>query len=208
MPTAPNGACSGSLGCQFNAGCTCHGCCMAFWSCVDGIFKQTDFNDGCGQGPPCEDGGAGTSGMDGSGGDGGRGGSSGVAGVGGSHGGTGGGMAGAGGAPITSCPAARPVAATMCSGALDCYFDQRCTCRGCCFDHWSCVNGAFASRGYDDGCVAGSPCPDAGAVCTFGADQTCNDNPILSSIHGHCTDAGTCACTFDAGTNPDSGRCL
>src|SRR3954453_12873707 len=39
MPAAPNGACSGSLGCQFNAGCTCHGCCTAFWSCVDGIFK-------------------------------------------------------------------------------------------------------------------------------------------------------------------------
>lgn len=119
-----NVACTGTFSCQFNAGCTCHGCCTAFWRCVDGVFKQTDFNDVCGQGAPCPDGGAGTSGGAGSGGAGGGGGTS------------------------------------------------------------------------------------SAARCTFGADQSCNDNPAISSIHGHCTDAGTCVCTFDAGANPDSGRCL
>jgi hypothetical protein len=80
--------CKGSFGCEFMAGCTCHGCCAAFWGCVDGVFKQTDFNDGCVQGPPCGDGGAG--------GGGGNGGGS-AAGGGGGNGGVGGGSGGSGG---------------------------------------------------------------------------------------------------------------
>lgn len=32
------------------------------------------------------------------------------------------------------------------------------------------------------------------APCTFGADQTCNADPTVSSIHGRCTEAGTCVC--------------
>src|SRR5262245_49560954 len=50
--------CLGSFACQYETGCTCHGCCSAFWMCVAGTFQQTSFNDTCGQGPPCEDGGA------------------------------------------------------------------------------------------------------------------------------------------------------
>ena len=58
--------------------------------------------------------------------------------------------------------------------------------------------------GTDAGSDAGS---DAATVCTPSTDQTCNDNPIWSSIHGRCADTGVCLCN-DAGTNPDSGRCL
>jgi hypothetical protein len=43
-------------------------------------------------------------------------------------------------------------------------------------------------------------------VCTPGQDQTCNENPALSSIHGHCTDAATCTCSI-GGLNPATGRC-
>jgi hypothetical protein len=79
------------------------------------------------------------------------------------------------------------------------------------------MDGSIVYWGSSDGCYNVFPC-DAGttsgtggtggsATCTFGADQTCNDNPILSSIRGHCTDAGVCECDGNAGTNPDSGRC-
>jgi hypothetical protein len=49
-------------------------------------------------------------------------------------------------------------------------------------------------------------CPDP--ICTVGADQTCNDNLAISSLHGHCTDIGTCVCNVGAGINPATGRCL
>ena len=48
---------------------------------------------------------------------------------------------------------------------------------------------------------------DAAPICTPGQDQTCNDNPILSSLHGHCTDERTCVCKNDAAPNTTSGRC-
>jgi hypothetical protein len=41
----------------------------------------------------------------------------------------------------------------------------------------------------DRGCV-GIP-----GVCTPGADQTCNDNPAFSSIHGTCQSDGSCVCS-------------
>jgi hypothetical protein len=44
-------------------------------------------------------------------------------------------------------------------------------------------------------------------ACSPGMDQTCNDNPILSSIHGACQPDGSCVCgTW--GKNPETGRCL
>jgi len=45
-------------------------------------------------------------------------------------------------------------------------------------------------------------------VCTYGMDQTCNDNPIISSIHGVCNPDGTCLCAGGWAINPQSGRCL
>ena len=150
--------------------------------------------------------------------------------------GTGGGAAGTGGgAPITSCPA-EAVSETPCTGTFRCEYDFARTCHGRCYSHYVCINGTLMYTGANDGCLQ-MPCPDGGAgsggpsvagnggtggrggaggtgadastaaVCTFGADQTCNDDPRVSSIHGRCTEAGACVCG-DAGTNPDSGRCL
>jgi hypothetical protein len=45
------------------------------------------------------------------------------------------------------------------------------------------------------------------AVCTFGADQTCNDDPLLSSIHGTCNQDGTCTCQPGFKPSSTSGRC-
>lgn len=40
------------------------------------------------------------------------------------------------------------------------------------------------------------------APCTFGADQTCNADPTVSSIHGRCTELGTCVCKAPAVLSP------
>jgi hypothetical protein len=40
------------------------------------------------------------------------------------------------------------------------------------------------------------------APCTFGADQTCNADPAVSSIHGRCTEVGTCVCKAPAVLTP------
>jgi len=129
---------------------------------------------------------------------------------------------GAGGAGNTACPSARPSIGAACTFTSGCAYQDICRCGICCQVLLGCTNGAVTMKGYDDGCVVVT-CTDGGAgtsgaggtagaggaaaVCTPGADQSCNDNPAWSSIHGHCTDAGACACS-DAGTNPDSGRCL
>jgi hypothetical protein len=104
-----------------------------------------------------------------------------------------------------------------CTGTLICNYNDACNCNGCCQSTFRCMNDRLVFLGSDDGCFQ-RPCPqDAGqpdtgvdattAACTFGQDQTCNDNPIWSAIYGRCTDAGACECS-DAGMNPDSGRCL
>lgn len=45
-------------------------------------------------------------------------------------------------------------------------------------------------------------------VCTFGMDQTCNDNPIVSSLHGKCNEDGTCTCYEGFEKNQQTGRCM
>jgi hypothetical protein len=47
-------------------------------------------------------------------------------------------------------------------------------------------------------------------VCTYGMDQTCNDNPIISSIQGTCNPDGTCSCTsgWPVTVNAQTGKCL
>jgi len=45
------------------------------------------------------------------------------------------------------------------------------------------------------------------AVCQPGADQTCNDSPYISSIHGTCQPDGTCTCSGTFEKNPATGRC-
>jgi len=44
------------------------------------------------------------------------------------------------------------------------------------------------------------------AACTFGADQTCNEDPRVSSIWGRCTEHGTCECNAGFELGP-SGYC-
>lgn len=47
-----------------------------------------------------------------------------------------------------------------------------------------------------------------GAVCELGRDQTCNDNPEISSLHGRCLPNGTCQCNDGIEKNPETERCL
>jgi hypothetical protein len=156
-PMAPI-ACSGSFGCRFTTFCTCHGCCSSGWRCIDGIFGSSglDYNDGCFQGPPCPDGGAGSGGTaTGSGGSGsGVGGGSGGVGQAGTGGSAAGGTTGAGGGtPFTSCPASRPVVGSPCDGSFSCYFQEWCRCGFCCQSYYLCANGSIELLGVKDACI-------------------------------------------------------
>lgn len=55
--------------------------------------------------------------------------------------------------------------------------------------------------------LPGYGCVGPGSTCTVGMDQTCNDNPVFSSIHGHCVAGGGCVCGT-TGMSPTSGKCL
>jgi len=43
--------------------------------------------------------------------------------------------------------------------------------------------------------------------CTPGADQTCNDSLLTSSLHGHCLDDLTCVCGSGFSLNAATGKC-
>jgi hypothetical protein len=58
-----------------------------------------------------------------------------------------------------------------------------------------------------DGGAASSDGGSARAGCTFGADQTCNDDLTVSSLWGHCEPDGTCTCAATRAINPATGRC-
>jgi hypothetical protein len=45
-------------------------------------------------------------------------------------------------------------------------------------------------------------------VCEPGRDQTCNDDPAISSLHGTCKPDGSCECIEGVAKNPATGRCL
>ncbi|MEO8878635.1 MAG: hypothetical protein ABI461_23800 [Polyangiaceae bacterium] len=51
-----------------------------------------------------------------------------------------------------------------------------------------------------------TPAAPAARTCTVGQDQTCNENPAMSSLHGKCSTAGTCECITPF-TKASSGRC-
>lgn len=51
-----------------------------------------------------------------------------------------------------------------------------------------------------------SPPSGKRAPCTLGADQTCNEDPRVSSIWGRCTEHGTCECKAGFELGP-SGYC-
>lgn len=48
---------------------------------------------------------------------------------------------------------------------------------------------------------------DAAGVCTFGKNQTCNDDSWASWVAGTCQSDGTCVCASGYVMNPSSGRC-
>jgi len=48
---------------------------------------------------------------------------------------------------------------------------------------------------------------DAAMVCKPGSDQSCNDDPTISSLHGHCTSDGICMCNSTFAKNPATGLC-
>ena len=52
---------------------------------------------------------------------------------------------------------------------------------------------------------AGSSAPRG--ACTFGADQTCNDDPEVSSVNGTCNQDGTCTCRPGYRLSATTGRC-
>jgi hypothetical protein len=45
------------------------------------------------------------------------------------------------------------------------------------------------------------------APCTYGADQTCNDDPTISSLWGTCTQFGVCECKPGFELSPETKRC-
>lgn len=59
------------------------------------------------------------------------------------------------------------------------------------------------------GCAPRTPprARSAHPPCTFGADQTCNDDPTISSLWGRCTEQLTCECKAGLEINPETGRC-
>ena len=62
-----------------------------------------------------------------------------------------------------------------------------------------CTDGACFMPGL--GCTGGT-------ACTPGQDQTCNDNPAISSLHGTCLASGICKCDPSFVKSPASGRCI
>ncbi|HET6146917.1 MAG TPA: hypothetical protein VFH68_05255 [Polyangia bacterium] len=163
---------------------------------------------------------------------GGRPGIGGFPGTGGSFSGVGGFINGAGG---SSAGCAQAATQTACDANPSCYsvfidpHDCACAPIGCCARFHHCAEGARGAQCYGgvscalaspfcegpyvvsyrndcfEGCVNSMDCAPA---CTPGADQTCNDNPIVSALHGHCTATGTCQCASTYVLNPNTGRCL
>lgn len=50
-------------------------------------------------------------------------------------------------------------------------------------------------------------CSIAACSCIPGANQTCNDVPTVSSLHGTCQPDGTCTCRLGVEKNLATGRC-
>jgi hypothetical protein len=83
--------------------------------------------------------------------------------------------------------------------------------------HGTCVQITVRSAGvvgmqYYSGPGGGRWLPHTGEICgrqpacSFGRDQTCNDDPTVSTLWGHCNQDGTCSCMVGT-INPTTGRC-
>jgi len=47
----------------------------------------------------------------------------------------------------------------------------------------------------------------SGDVCTYGEDQTCNNDPTISAKHGTCGMDGKCTCKDGFVLIPTTGKC-
>lgn len=92
------------------------------------------------------------------------------------------GGSGAGGAPGTGGKAAGAGGAYVTGGATG-----------------ALTGGAYATGGATNG----YPSPG----CTYGADQTCNDDQTDSGIMGQCDQSGYCTCNSPYVINPATGKC-
>jgi hypothetical protein len=101
------------------------------------------------------------------------------------------------GTGATNCCPASAIVDTACSA-------EGLTCRTACMPT---LNGGYQTQKFcKDGRWIGGlgliPCS-----CLPGADQTCNDDPIVSSLWGHCEATGVCTCKTGRSLNPATGRC-
>jgi hypothetical protein len=93
-----------------------------------------------------------------------------------------------------ACPGNLQPCTAQCDGTSDCPSGQYCPD--------SCVM-----------CPCASQCAAQQVVCTLGADQTCNDDPSVSSLHGHCQTAApgpfatACTCLPGFTKNLTTGLC-
>ncbi|MFZ5897014.1 MAG: hypothetical protein ACOY0T_38505 [Myxococcota bacterium] len=55
--------------------------------------------------------------------------------------------------------------------------------------------------------MGGTEMGGAPATCEPGAHQTCNDDPIISSLRGTCLPSGMCECKAEFEINPLTGKC-
>ena len=49
---------------------------------------------------------------------------------------------------------------------------------------------------------------DNKGVCSYGADQTCNEDLTIGTLHGMCRPDGTCICNPGFSKNPATGKCI
>jgi hypothetical protein len=99
----------------------------------------------------------------------------------------------------TPCSAEGSIYRTACMPTINGGYQTQQFCKG---GRWAGGLGLLA---------CGKPISDGGSgdasfFCTPGADQTCNDDPSVSSLWGHC-EAGICVCRVGRSINPATGRC-
>ncbi len=58
----------------------------------------------------------------------------------------------------------------------------------------------------EPGAASGAP-RGKRAPCTLGADQSCNEDPKVSALWGHCTELGVCECKPGFERSPTSDLC-
>jgi hypothetical protein len=124
--------------------------------------------------------------------------------------------------PGACCPTCLPSTPTTC--------DAGTSFHGCCLpapygatcseSELLCWTPCIAGQRAELGCAQGVwveaktvfPCYSDGGVslgaCIPGKDWTCNDNPMINSIHGTCNADGLCTCANGFALNPNTLRCL